>query len=96
MSLPSDGLSVDASGRILFQDKKGYEDKFRKHERSSGTSDIWMVSHLDENPVFSKLTDFNGHDINPQWIEDGLHSCQKKMALSTSTNGTSMEAPNAS
>lgn len=69
MSLPSDGLSVDASGRILFQDKKGYEDKFRKHERSSGTSDIWMVSHLDENPVFSKLTDFNGHDINPQWIE---------------------------
>lgn len=69
MSLPSDGLSIDASGRILFQDKKGYEDKFRKHERSSGTSDIWMVSHLDENPVFTRLTDFNGHDINPQWIE---------------------------
>ena len=69
MSLPSDGLSVDASGRILFQDKKGYEDKFRKHERSSGTSDIWMVSHLGENPVFTRLTDFNGHDINPQWIE---------------------------
>ena len=39
LSLPSDALSVDAQGRILYTDKKGFEDKFRKHEQSSGTSD---------------------------------------------------------
>ena len=43
LSLPSDALSVDAQGRILYTDKKGFEDKFRKHEQSSGTSDVWLV-----------------------------------------------------
>ena len=55
--------SVDARGRMLYQDKKGFEDVLRKHERSSGTADIW----LHDAGKFSKLTDFNGHDMNPVW-----------------------------
>lgn len=69
LSLPTDAVSVDAAGRILYQDKKGYEDRLRKHERSSGTSDIWIVENIDKpaERKFTKLTDFNGHSINPQW-----------------------------
>ncbi len=69
LSIPSDAVSVDASGRILYQDKKGYEDRLRKHERSSGTSDIWIVENVSDPAQrrFEKLTSFAGHSINPQW-----------------------------
>ena len=40
VSLPMTSASVDAAGRVLYGDKKGYEDPLRKHERSSGTSDV--------------------------------------------------------
>lgn len=59
--------SFDKNGKLLYQDKKGFENQFRKHERSSGTYDIWLY---DDNK-FTKLTDFNGHDINPVWSADG-------------------------
>ena len=66
-SLPMGAVSVAADGRILYQDKKGLEDVYRKHERSSGTSDIWLL----ENGRYTKLTDFNGHDLSPVWAPDG-------------------------
>ena len=65
-SLPMGAVSVAADGRILYQDKKGLEDVYRKHERSSGTSDIWLL----ENGRYTKLTDFNGHDLSPVWAPD--------------------------
>lgn len=64
-SIPMPSLSVGADGRVLYQDKKGYEDAKRKHERSSGTSDIWM---LGTDGKHTKLTSFNGHDLNPIWL----------------------------
>lgn len=68
LSLPSDALSIDAKGRILYQDKKGYEDKFRKHEQSSGTGDVWLVEGaLTGKPTFRQLTKTPYHSINPQW-----------------------------
>lgn len=68
LSLPSDALSVDHKGRILYQDKKGYEDKYRKHEHSSGTSDVWLVEGaLSGKPQFRQLTNTPWHSINPQW-----------------------------
>lgn len=66
MSVPMTGLSVSPSGKLLYADKKGYENFFRKHERSSGTYDIW----LSDNGKFTKLTDFNGHDMYPAWGAD--------------------------
>lgn len=60
-------VSVDKSGRVLYQDKKGFENEWRKHERSSGTSDIWLM----EDGHHKKLTTFNGHDLNPVWAPDG-------------------------
>ncbi|MDE7026116.1 MAG: peptidase S41, partial [Paramuribaculum sp.] len=69
LSLPMTSASVAADGRMLYQDRKGYENIWRKHERSSSTADIWLV----DNNNFSKLTDFSGHDMNPVWSADGKH-----------------------
>lgn len=67
MSLTMPSLSLNSDGRVLYQDKKGVENIWRKHERSSGTSDIWLI----DNGKHTKLTDFNGHDLNPVWAPDG-------------------------
>lgn len=66
LSTPMRSLSYSPSG-LLYADRKGYEDQLRKHERSSGTADIWLY----KDGRFSKLTDFNGHDQNPVWGADG-------------------------
>ena len=63
LSMPMLFSSAGRDGRIIFTDKKGYEDVFRKHERSSGTNDIWLY----DNGNFRQLTNFNGHDRNAVW-----------------------------
>lgn len=70
MSLPATSISVSGD-RLLYQDRKGYEDVLRKHERSSGTADIWLLTlgkdGKAKDGTFTKLTDFNGQDLNPVW-----------------------------
>ncbi len=66
-SWPMQAISVDPSGRILFQDKKGYEDVLRKHEHSSGTADIWLF----DNGKYTQLTTNNVQDQNPVWSPQG-------------------------
>lgn len=61
VSTPMMAASSNAAGGLLYEDKKGFENRWRKHERSSGTSDIWLY----KDNKFTKLTDFNGHDLNP-------------------------------
>ncbi len=63
MSVPALAMSVNDRGDILYRDRKGYEDPLRKHERSAGTGDIWLV----RDGKFTRLTDFDGHDIDPVW-----------------------------
>ena len=63
LSLPVNSISVNNKGEMLFQDRKSYEDVLRKHERSAGTSDIWLY----ENGKYSQLTHFEGADQSPVW-----------------------------
>ena len=63
LSVPVNSLNVNSKGEILYQDRKGFEDVLRKHERSSGTSDIWLY----DNGKFQQLTHFNGSDQSPVW-----------------------------
>lgn len=56
---------ADAAGRVLYQDRKGFENQFRKHERSSATHDIW----LKDGNKYTKLTDFNGNNDSPLWVD---------------------------
>ena len=60
-------LDINKNGDILYHDKKGYEDEFRKHHRSPITRDIWLC----RNGKFTKLTTFDGEDRTPRWSADG-------------------------
>lgn len=64
MSWPANAISVDADGRILFQDRKGYEDVLRKHEQSSGTADIWLL----EDGKYTRQTFSVNQNQEPVWI----------------------------
>ncbi len=55
---------------LLYTDKKGYEDPWRKHHQSSIARDIWSCSS-DASSNFKKLTTFKGEDRNPVWSNDG-------------------------
>ena len=66
-SMPMEDISFSADGKkILYHDKKGYEDAWRKHHTSSITRDVWMCT-LDEERTYKKLSTFNGEDRNPVW-----------------------------
>lgn len=63
LSQPVVSLNVNSAGEIIYQNLKGFENLYRKHERSSGTSDIWLY----DNGTFTQLTNFNGSDQSPVW-----------------------------
>ena len=62
-----DALDINASGDVLYIDRKGYEDEWRKHHRSPITRDVWLKS----GDSFKKLTTFDGEDRDPVWSADG-------------------------
>jgi Tol biopolymer transport system component/C-terminal processing protease CtpA/Prc len=55
--------------RLIYQDRKGYEDEHRKHHVSSVTRDIWMYDV--KLKKHSKLTSFDGEDRDAWWSADG-------------------------
>ena len=63
-------MDIDAKGRILYHDNKGYEDPWRKHHTSSIARDIWLAQG-DEERSFTKLSAFAGEDRNPVWSSNG-------------------------
>ena len=66
-SMPMENISFSADGKsILYHDKKGYEDAWRKHHTSSITRDIWMCT-LDGERSYKKLSTFAGEDRSPVW-----------------------------
>ena len=70
-SLAMESLTLNKQGdKLLYQDKKGYEDPWRKHHQSSITRDIWLCT-LGSERTFQKITSFKGEDRNPVWAPDG-------------------------
>ena len=53
---------------MVFHDRKGYEDNFRKHHTSSVTRDIWWYDIQSEK--YKQLTTFEGEDRNPVYTAD--------------------------
>ena len=53
---------------IVFQDRKGYEDPWRKHHTSAVTRDLWIMNLKDNS--YKKITDFKGEDREPVWSND--------------------------
>lgn len=66
LTTPAQDARFDKSGtRILYHDRKGYENEWRKHHTSSIARDVWMYDK--SNGKHTKLTSFAGEDRNPVW-----------------------------
>lgn len=67
---PMDNPSIGNKG-VLFEDIKGYEDYWRKHQKSSIARDIWLF----DGDAYQKITDFFGDDRDPVWApgKDGFY-----------------------
>ncbi len=70
LSTPAEAVSVAPDGRsLLYQDRKGYENIWRKHHTSSVTRDLWHYTPGTE--THAQLTSFEGEDRNPVWGDNG-------------------------
>lgn len=68
-SAGSEFARFNAKGdKMLFQDRKGYEDAWRKHHTSSVTRDIWMYDVKKDEYV--QVSGFEGEDREPVWGSD--------------------------
>lgn len=56
MSLQVNSASAAPDGRLLFENHKSYENLFRKHEQSAGTSDIYMYADGKYTPLVTGAT----------------------------------------
>jgi tricorn protease len=69
MTICADYPCISKNGdKMLFHDRKGYEDDWRKHHTSSVTRDIWLYTK--SNKSFKQLTTFEGEDRNAVWSAD--------------------------
>jgi len=59
-------------GRIIFQDRKGYEDEWRKRHTSSVTRDIWVYDL--NTKKYTQVSDFEGEDREPLFSSDGEYA----------------------
>lgn len=67
---PAEMVCFDKSGKtFLYQDRKGFEDEWRKHHTSSITRDVWLYDS--ENGKHTNLTAHAGEDRNPVFAPDG-------------------------
>ncbi len=70
LDVTAEEAHYDPTGQYLvYQDRKGYENEWRKHHTSSVTRDIWMCTPA--TGEYRKLSPFQGEDRNPVWSPDG-------------------------
>ena len=70
LGTPAEMVCFDKSGKtFLYQDRKGFEDEWRKHHTSSVTRDIWMYDT--QTGKHTNLTDHAGEDRNAVFTPDG-------------------------
>jgi C-terminal processing protease CtpA/Prc/Tol biopolymer transport system component len=64
LTIAAEDVKYSKDGKtLLFHNKKGYEDPWRKHHTSSVTRDI--VSYNTASKAYNTLTKWNGEDRNP-------------------------------
>lgn len=71
LTVPAEDIQVNNDGaRMIYHDKKGYEDTFRKHHVSAITRDVWQFDVATGKHIM--LTSFKGEDRNPVYSSDEL------------------------
>lgn len=69
LSAGSEFARFNAKGdKLIFQDRKGYEDAFRKHHTSAVTRDIWVYDTKKDE--YTQVSHFEGEDRDPVWAGD--------------------------
>ncbi len=64
LTTPAHDAVFSSDGKkLLFHDRKGYENDWRKHHTSAVTRDIWVYDM--ESKKYQQLSQFNGEDRNP-------------------------------
>ena len=70
LGTPAEMVNYDKAGKFfLYQDRKGFEDEWRKHHTSSITRDVWKYDVA--TGKHTNLTDRAGEDRNPVLASDG-------------------------
>ena len=81
-TIPAEYVQVSKNGKtMLYHDKKGGENEFRKHHTSSITRDIWTYDTKTKN--HKMITSFNGEDRQPVFSTD-----EKSMYYLSEKSGT--------
>ena len=84
LGTPAEMLSFAADGKsFYYQDRKGYEDEWRKHHTSSITRDVWFYDA--KSGQHTNITAHAGEDRNPVASADG-----KTLYFLSERNGGSM------
>ncbi len=69
LTTPALGAHYDRAGqRLVYEDVKGYEDPWRKHETFAIAHDVWLYDAASGD--HTQLTTFAGEDRNPVWAAD--------------------------
>src|SRR5258708_4649107 len=69
LSTPAEDAKLSQDGaRLIYHDKKGGENPFRKHHVSSIARDIWVWDI--KAGTHKKITDFSGEDRNPVFTDN--------------------------
>ena len=70
LGTPAELVCFDKAGsNFLYQDRKGFEDEWRKHHTSSIARDIWLYDT--QTGEHTNLTNRDGEDRNPVYAPDG-------------------------
>lgn len=68
-TVPAENVQVSLAGdKMVYHDKKGGENEWRKHHQSSIARDIWIYDQSSND--HQKLTSFYGEDRNPVFTQD--------------------------
>ncbi len=69
LSTPAEEVKLSSNGQyIIYQDKKGGENSWRKHHTSSIARDIWVYDS--KSGKHNKITTFNGEDRSPVFTDN--------------------------
>lgn len=69
LTIAAEDAKINKAGdKMIFHDRKGYEDAWRKHHTSAITRDVWMYDM--KSSKFTMLSNFAGEDRNPVFSND--------------------------
>lgn len=88
LTIAAEDVKYSTDGKtLIFHNKKGYEDPWRKHHTSSVTRDI--VTYNTESKEYTQITNWNGEDRSPIFIDaDNFYFLSEKSGTFNVWKGT--------